>query len=202
MIKKLIALVVGLLATTCISAKELKGYVVDVIDGDTIKIYADDKKIYTIRLYGIDTPERGQHYYNEAKEALQKFILSKDVLVYYTKNGIYGRIIGKIYYNGKYINQDMIHNGYAWYYEKYAKNNISLKEAQDSAIKLKAGIWSQEKPIPPWKWRKGERNNNKKYWLNNVSNIRHNNLCTHYKTNNNGRDCSQSEGQPCKICEK
>lgn len=45
----------------------------------------------------------------------------------------YGRKIGKIYYDGKYLNEEIIRNGYAWWYEYYAKRDYNLKKAQEYA---------------------------------------------------------------------
>lgn len=34
----------------------------------------------------------------------------------------YGWKVGKVYYNGKYLNKEIVKNGYAWWYEHYARN--------------------------------------------------------------------------------
>ncbi|WZP00360.1 hypothetical protein EP7_001998 [Isosphaeraceae bacterium EP7] len=43
----------------------------------------------------------------------------------------------------------------AWHYRKYAPDDILLIRAQVCAKKIKIGLWSAEKPVPPWEWRKG-----------------------------------------------
>jgi len=49
--------------------------VIKVIDGDTIDVLADDQETIRIRLHGIDCPERGQPFDNNATQALQPPIL-------------------------------------------------------------------------------------------------------------------------------
>ena len=59
------------------SKKELEtGFVTRVIDGDTVVINGE-----SIRLLGIDTDEKGDKCYKEAKERLEVLILEKDVLL-------------------------------------------------------------------------------------------------------------------------
>ena len=64
----------------------------------------------------------------------------------------YGRQIARIYYQGQDINKLMVKEGMAWVYTKYNKDK-RLPEIQKEAISRKAGLWSQDKPIQPWKWR-------------------------------------------------
>lgn len=55
--------------------------VIEVIDGDTFKVENGHK----VRLLGIDAPEKGECYYEQAKQALKKLIgyqyiiLEKDI---------------------------------------------------------------------------------------------------------------------------
>jgi endonuclease YncB( thermonuclease family) len=43
-------------------AGELSGLVVGVSDGDTIKVLDDSRHVHTVRLMGIDAPEKAQAY--------------------------------------------------------------------------------------------------------------------------------------------
>lgn len=46
--------------------------VVNIIDGDTLRVEAADGSELTVRLYGIDTPERGEACYGEATDRLRE----------------------------------------------------------------------------------------------------------------------------------
>ena len=86
------------------------------------------------------------------------FGLSQKIFtVNYSSKDRYGRIIGKVYYDGIYINELLIKIGGAWHYKQYS-NDVDLNIAEQSAKKNRLGIWNQELVIPPWEWRKGKRN--------------------------------------------
>lgn len=80
-----------------------------VIDGDTVV-----SENQTIRLLGINTPERGEKYYEEAKEFVEKRILNKTVKLVYgeDKKDLYRRTLAYIYFNGTNINKEIIEKGY------------------------------------------------------------------------------------------
>jgi micrococcal nuclease len=51
------------------------------------------------------------------------------------------------------VNAMMVKFGFAWVYEKYAKNS-SLYDHQNQAKRKNLGLWSDNDPIAPWVWRK------------------------------------------------
>ena len=158
MLKKLFFITTILFLLVLIAnSNVLKGFVEDVSDGDTIKVKSKDK-IYVIRLYGIDAPEVNQPYGNKITKFLKDKLESKQVTINYSSKDRYGRIIGKVYYDGIYINELLIKIGGAWHYKQYS-NDVNLNNAEQSAKKNRLGIWDQELVIPPWEWRKGKRNN-------------------------------------------
>ena len=55
------------------------GKVVSITDGNTIKVIHPQNGQVKIRLYGIDTPERGQEFGNAAKKYLASLIASENV---------------------------------------------------------------------------------------------------------------------------
>ncbi len=95
-----------------------------VIDGDTI--IADNK---SIRLLGINSPERGELYYNEAKEYLENLILNKTIRLEFgkEKTDMYNRILAYIHYNNKNINLELVQNGYANIYFPSGKDKYYNK---------------------------------------------------------------------------
>ena len=159
--KKII--IIFLLSFTILTSQTLTGTVSHVSDGDTIHIVANNKK-YKIRFYGIDTPEKTQEYGLEAKEFVYKRIANKIVKVRVMDTDSYGRKVGKIYYNGKYLNKEIVKNGYAWWYKYYAENDKGLERAEKYAKTNELGLWKSSNPIAPWSYRrmtKKEKNNYK-----------------------------------------
>ena len=126
-----------------------------VVDGDTIDVLTNDKQTIRIRLNGIDCPERGQPFGNNAAQSLKDSILGNVVKVVSHDQDKYGRTIGDIYHNGTLINLALVKAGLAWHYVKYAPDDTALREAEQQARRLETGLWSgSHKIIPPWDWRK------------------------------------------------
>jgi micrococcal nuclease len=96
---------------------QYKAKVLNVVDGDTVDVSIDlglqIHSIQRIRLYGIDTPERGQPGFSEATDRLKQLILNKNVLIKTYKISKYGQYLGEIMFDEMNINQMMITEGHA-----------------------------------------------------------------------------------------
>lgn len=141
--------------------KTFRGKVVKVIDGDTAWI---ETRLVTrtVRLAEIDAPERKQPWGTEAREALEKQILNKDVVVTWReKDGRYGRYVGHIELpqgddKSLKVNAWLVEQGHAWKYLAYSKSE-ELAKLEAEAREKKKGLWKNDSPIPPWEWRHGKR---------------------------------------------
>lgn len=91
---------------------EASGYCNYVVDGDTI----DVEGIGRIRFVGVNTPERGQPGYEEAKDFVKSLCLSKTVNLdiddakHYDK---YGRTLAVVYVGDINVNAELLKKGYA-----------------------------------------------------------------------------------------
>ena len=118
--------------------------VTEVVDGDTFYLGNGDK----IRMLGINTPESGRPYAQEATDFLTNMILGKEVtLVNDSKNGdsdSYGRLLAHVYVDDTFVNYEIIKAGYAfWYpYTSGTDFDTEYEEAQASASNNKAGLWT------------------------------------------------------------
>jgi endonuclease YncB( thermonuclease family) len=133
--------------------KTIQGKVVRIIDGDTFDLLTQDSVKYRIRLNGIDCPERKQDYYQVCKDALSRYIFSKNVVLTTHGTDRWKRIIADVYVNDTFINYQMVRNGYAWHFKKYSKNK-TLARAEEEAKKEQIGLWKLNEPVAPWKYRK------------------------------------------------
>lgn len=79
-----------------------KARVLRVIDGDTLVIDLDmgfeTHTIKRVRLLGVDTPERGEPGYNEAKAFTTSAVLGKDVYVQTYQADAFGRYLADVWY--------------------------------------------------------------------------------------------------------
>lgn len=143
-----------------VNAEVLVGQVVGVSDGDTIKVLDDSKKLFVVRLMGIDAPEKAQAFGWRSKQSLSDLVFHKRVEVEWDKRDRYDRVLGKVLAtNGVDACLEQVARGMAWHYKQYAreqtandrqKYSLAEKMARDSH----AGLWVDEHPIPPWEWRR------------------------------------------------
>ena len=152
-----IALMVsGLLVGTglCASATSVTGPVVRILDGDTLEVLHDQHP-ERIRLSGIDCPEKGQAYGQKAKHAAADLAFGKDVTVQTSGHDKYKRTIGEVILpGGMNLNQELVKQGWCWWYRKYAPGNTVLEELEQNAREAGKGLWADPLPVPPWEWRK------------------------------------------------
>ncbi|MGN5650728.1 thermonuclease family protein [Bacillus sp. Brlt_9] len=134
---------------------KIDAVVVDVIDGDTIKVSLG-KKIEKVRFLLVDTPEtrhpkKGvQPFGPEASDFTKKHIkigdtvqLEKDV----SERDKFGRLLAYVYVNGEMINEMLLKEGLARVAYVYVPNTRYIdkfKELQDKSRQKKLGIWSIE----------------------------------------------------------
>ena len=133
---------------------DLSGRVIRVADGDTLTLLDAGNTQHKIRLHGIDTPERGQPYGNAARDALEAHVAGQRIGVDVQDTDRYGRTVGTVYRNGQNINLALVRDGWAWWYERYARNDRQLAQAQREAKAARRGLWQDSNPIPPWEWRR------------------------------------------------
>ncbi|HTY43907.1 MAG TPA: thermonuclease family protein [Patescibacteria group bacterium] len=85
--------------------------VVRVIDGDTIVVENNTH----IRLLGINTPEKGEFYHDEAMNFLAGLVSNKSVKLEYGKDktDLYGRTLAYVFLGSDNINLEQVRNGFA-----------------------------------------------------------------------------------------
>ena len=136
------------------------GEVVGITDGDTITVLnSKTLKDVKIRLYGIDTPERGQAFSKRAKQFTSKLVYGKVVEVKVMATDRYGRTVAMIYADRTLLNEELVKAGLAWVYWKYCHHPIceTWKGFQIGARMDKRGLWADPNRIPPWKFRRKKR---------------------------------------------
>lgn len=131
-----------------------KGKVVGITDGDTLTLLVNNIP-YKIRLAEIDTPEKRQPYGTQSKKLLSELAFGKEAIVDVQTSDRYGRSVARIYVGDVDVNAELVKQGAAWVYRKYAKDE-RLYELEKQAKEAKLGLWGlpETERIPPWEHRK------------------------------------------------
>lgn len=90
------------------------GTVTRVIDGDTFQVKDKFGNTQTIRVFGVDTPERKQPFGPEATEYTKNLIDKKEVHVQTVDLGQYGRVVAIVHINGQSLGEILVANGIAF----------------------------------------------------------------------------------------
>lgn len=127
---------------------------VEVVDGDTIKVEDQSGKVFSVRMIGIDAPESNTARYgyaecfgDEAKNHLKSLLDTTFVEIETDPSqgsfDKYNRLLGYVKVNGSNINERMIEDGYAFEYTynlPYAYMD-SFKKAQRNAALSGKGLY-------------------------------------------------------------
>ncbi len=119
--------------------RDVPAYVERVIDGDTI-----ETDIGTVRLLGINAPEKGEPYYQDAKNFLSSMVKGKNIILSGSKRDKYGRLLADVYVGSLYVNLELVRQGYAAaYMTEGTKHRQEILKAEDSAKEKGLGIWKK-----------------------------------------------------------
>ena len=117
------------------------------IDGDSLVMEGN----IHIRLAEIDCNELAQPHGLEAKHFTESLILGKRVKLVITGTDKYKRKIAKIYYKGRYINEEIVKAGYCYVYKPYSSRKLYNEYLV--AKRNKVGLWACKLQEPPYKFR-------------------------------------------------
>jgi endonuclease YncB( thermonuclease family) len=124
----------------------LTGKVVTIADGDTLTVLDEAKGQHRIRLHGIDTPEKGQAFGTKARENLAAKVFGKFVRVEVVDVDRYRREVGRIYLGDRFINLEMVRDGYAWRYVRYDKAG-EFTDSEREAREKRRVLWADLHPV-------------------------------------------------------
>lgn len=116
--------------------------VTEVVDGDTITISGGER----VRLIGIDAPETDEEYYQESKTYLTKQILYQEIKLEsdVTDKDKYGRSLRYIWFDGEFINAQIVKNGLAIakQFDPDIRYQHLIADAEKEAMEKKVMMWS------------------------------------------------------------
>ena len=102
--------------TGSVLAADYSGQVVSILDDDTLEVLHNQHP-ERIRLSGIDCPEKGQVYGNNAKQAASELVYGKEVTLQTHGHDKYGRTLADVLLpDGTNVNHALVKEGWCWWY--------------------------------------------------------------------------------------
>ena len=149
-------------------AEDYPVHVVRVIDGDSVKVRLPDGDEYSVRMYGIDAPEKDQRGGSESKDHLQHVVRSRrEWRLRVIRTDRYQRLVGVLYPEGQPIrhsaNHVMVETGHAYWYRQYGGGELGFDRSERRAKDNRVGVWGQRDAVRPWEHRRANRDNRKQH---------------------------------------
>ncbi len=144
----------------------IQAEVVEVVDGDTVKVVLENGTRETVRLLGVDTPEvhsentpdefEGvpdtqagrdclRQWGEEASSYAKDRLLGETVTLSFDANeprrGYYDRLLAYVHVDGRSFNYALITSGLARVYDSEFQYGDRYYEAESSAMAANAGVW-------------------------------------------------------------
>jgi endonuclease YncB( thermonuclease family) len=121
---------------------------VEVIDGDTLRAIGPDGE-QTVRMIGINAPEQGECFYDEATAALQFSVGDRDLRLVSDVSDVdqYGRKLRYVeLVDGIDVGAELVKSGYArsHHYDPDVSRNDLYDELQAEAEQAGAGLWAPD----------------------------------------------------------
>jgi len=133
--------IMAILAAGCENDTHRSGSI-KVLDGDTFITASGE----TVRLLGIDAPEKEQNYYLEAGQLLGRTLERGEVRLEFDEQRFdrYGRTLAYVFAGGVFVNQALLDSGLAvvYSYQTNSKHRNELADAQMRARNALKNLWS------------------------------------------------------------
>ena len=144
-------------STDTLQQPVLVGRVINVIDGDTIKVQLSSGPI-NVRFDSIDAPEMSQPWGPESRSRLVERIDEREVTLEVTEQDHYNRLVAVVYVGNESLNGWMVRQGNAWAYREYLSDD-EYCDWEGRARSLALGLWGLSDPTQyaPWEWRRMQR---------------------------------------------
>ena len=124
------------------------GRVEEVIDGDTLDVRLADGTVERVRLIGINAPEAGECFSDEATSALATMVAGEEVQLVadVTDRDQYERLLRYVQHDGVAVNAALVQDGFARSrsYPPDTAEQVHLDRAEAEARASGAGLWAED----------------------------------------------------------
>lgn len=125
---------------------------INVKDGDTLVAEINGAR-FEINIKGVDAPELGQPFGDEAENFLSSLVLDKDLHLDGVSGDVDRSLSAHVTQGDIDLAKALLEKGLAWHDTLHGDVQESLVFEQLKARSAGLGLWSQPTPVPPWQWR-------------------------------------------------
>lgn len=131
---------------------------ISIADGDSFTLMGADGRRIGVRIGGIDAPEKGQPFADQAREQLVRLLGEGNLNIEPIKTDPYGRQVSRVSSRSEDVALKQIEAGLAWHFVRYAADQTpeerqKYARAEQFARQTRRGLWSAHDPVPPWVYR-------------------------------------------------
>lgn len=138
------------------------GAFVSAPDGDSVKVRTASRGVVSVRVAGIDTPERGQGYWRVARAHLVSFVSASGLTISCYKIDQYEREVCRVRTDAGDLGASLVSAGLAWHFKRFDNEQTAEERALYTRLEQRAreqrlGLWREPDPMPPDECRKRRR---------------------------------------------
>ncbi len=133
--------------------QDTQGTVTWIIDGDSLRVDVENEEL-EVRLLGINAPEQGECFHEEATRFLIDTVKGKEVTLSISSIDQFGRTLAYLSEGSRLVNEVTVARGFAIATTPDEGDEIGnrILGAEEDAYRLGEGLWSEEScatgPIP------------------------------------------------------
>jgi endonuclease YncB( thermonuclease family) len=145
------------------ASEPIEGLALDVHDGDSFTMRADDGRRLRIRVSGIDAPEQHQPWAEQSRRHLGDLMRGRRLRIEPVKQDVFDRTVAKIWVLDddappRDAGLSLIEAGLAWHFVRYQADQPPsdvprYAQAERAARARRAGLWQDPAPEAPWDFR-------------------------------------------------
>jgi endonuclease YncB( thermonuclease family) len=133
--------------------------VVGIADGDTLTLrcgWVGAFRQVKVRLAEVDAPEKRQAYGQRSRQSLALLCFGAFATMRPEGKDRYKRTVARVECRGEDVSEAQARAGAAWFSKDYGKDPV-VKVLADEARRERLGLWADPRPMPPWDWRRLQR---------------------------------------------
>jgi micrococcal nuclease len=124
------------------------GLVTRVIDGDTIDVQLANGETQRVRYIGMDTPERGELFFQESTAVNSEFVVGQNVTLVRDVSATdrFGRLLRYVFAGEVFVNYELVAQGYATAvtFPPDVACQETFLQAERTAREANLGLWAGE----------------------------------------------------------